>query len=649
MAASTSAAQQTPGLTPAPDAGDHLLSPASTSVSNSAQSTAAQRPHPRRRSLPTKPSVDGPAPKRRRRASINDTASKPSRAKQILPATNAQKEAEAAEDSDEGPYCLCGSANDGGKYIQCDLQSATAQEPQQPCAIWYHLKCVGIAPRDLAKIAQYHCARCTNNDGNHRLLDTAGAEISPHTRRSGTQIAYDMLDSATSSGSTMDDPEKWTRMLELCTRRGKIVEHAVPVVPASHVTAARLSQSPLFSAPFAVTESPLLLGMNVPEGGLTVEDIASSVGHDFPVEVIDVATQSSLGMPLGRFAALFVSPRRHQILNVISLEFSTSSLADRLARPLAVRELDLVNRYWPPDRRNAGDWPRVQNYLLMGMAGSYTDFHIDFAGTSVFYHVMRGAKTFYFIPPTVDNLGKYAAWLDSDNDASLALSVDRCLRVTVTAGSTLFIPSGWIHAVYTPEDATVYGGNFLHCGELDKQLCVHQLELGANIDSKFLFPNFNPLMWYTLAGLFPNTGSNTEWTPPPACHAHGVLAVAAYLTRDLAQPKGSTSTTPTSTSTSSSRQKRTSKTTHYPLVPPDLGCAPPDLLRRAASWSFDAVQTRFPARLPSALTLVRQVIRTAGKIDTQHGVFHNKPGSHRVRRPPQAVMTHVHEDHDLQL
>ena len=42
--------------------------------------------------------------------------------------------------------------------------------------------------------------------------------------------------------------------------------------------------------------------------------------------------------------------------------------------------------------------------------------------------------------------------------------------VTLDAGSTFFIPSGWIHAVYTPEDSLVFGGNFLHSFAIEKQI-----------------------------------------------------------------------------------------------------------------------------------------------------------------------------------
>jgi hypothetical protein len=37
-------------------------------------------------------------------------------------------------------------------------------------------------------------------------------------------------------------------------------------------------------------------------------------------------------------------------------------------------------------------YPKVQKYCLMSVAGCYTDFHIDFGGTSVWYHIIKGRK-----------------------------------------------------------------------------------------------------------------------------------------------------------------------------------------------------------------------------------------------------------------
>ena len=43
-------------------------------------------------------------------------------------------------------------------------------------------------------------------------------------------------------------------------------------------------------------------------------------------------------------------------------------------------------------------------------------------------------------------------------------------RCVVREGQTLFIPTGWIHAVLTTEDSLVFGGNFLHSLNIQLQL-----------------------------------------------------------------------------------------------------------------------------------------------------------------------------------
>ena len=71
--------------------------------------------------------------------------------------------------------------------------------------------------------------------------------------------------------------------------------------------------------------------------------------------------------------------------------------------PTIVREsLDWVPLVWPEhlfneqkDATNTVEnmkYPKVRKYVLMSVAGCYTDFHIDFGGTSVWYHVLKGAK-----------------------------------------------------------------------------------------------------------------------------------------------------------------------------------------------------------------------------------------------------------------
>lgn len=69
----------------------------------------------------------------------------------------------------------------------------------------------------------------------------------------------------------------------------------------------------------------------------------------------------------------------------------------------------------------------------------------------------------------------YEHWMASANQSETFFGdqVDACYRLSLAAGQTLFIPTGWIHAVYTSTDSMVFGGNFLHSFNIGLQLqCV---------------------------------------------------------------------------------------------------------------------------------------------------------------------------------
>ena len=124
----------------------------------------------------------------------------------------------------------------------------------------------------------------------------------------------------------------------------------------------------------------------------------------------------------------------------------------------------------------------VQKYCLISAASSYTDFHIDFGGSSVWYHVCRGDKIFYLIEPNAANLAAYESWNAMKNHSEHFLAdrlvsgsgggdgMQHCYRFEVREGNTIFLPSGWIHAVYTPRDSLVFGGNFLHSYDIPLQI-----------------------------------------------------------------------------------------------------------------------------------------------------------------------------------
>ena len=125
---------------------------------------------------------------------------------------------------------------------------------------------------------------------------------------------------------------------------------------------------------------------------------------------------------------------------------------------------------------------------------------MDFGGTSVWYHILKGGKVFWLIPPTENNLALYERWVLSGKQSDIFFgdTVDKCARIALTEGNTFFIPTGWIHAVYTPVDSLVFGGNFLHSYGIDKQLKIAHVEDTTKVPQKFRYPFFTEMLWYVL-------------------------------------------------------------------------------------------------------------------------------------------------------
>jgi len=230
--------------------------------------------------------------------------------------------------------------------------------------------------------------------------------------------------------------------------------------------------------------------------------------------VIDVDTQTEL-LPkwnLGRFAQYLRSSRRKKVYNSISLEFSHTALSPLVEIPRIARELD-----WSTHLTTIDFYPKIQKYCLMSAAGSFTDFHIDFGGSSVWYHVLSGQKVFLFVEPTDTNLKAYEIWSNADiTDYSyFGNSVTSVHQLVLCPGQTVFIPAGWIHAVYTPVDSLVFGGNFMHNFNIKMQLEVYALEKRTAVPKKFCVPNYEQIMWHVALALFRELSGNprklSEW------------------------------------------------------------------------------------------------------------------------------------------
>ncbi|BHF71833.1 Lsd1/2 complex PHD finger containing protein Phf2 [Sparganum proliferum] len=268
------------------------------------------------------------------------------------------------------------------------------------------------------------------------------------------------------------------------------------------------------------------LRMKVPPRTFSLLDVVEFSDRNIPIDVIDVALQSDMKMPLGQFVDLFLARPRERILNVLSFEYSQTKLASLVRPPHVVKELSLVDNCWPEDDDGQRDdysscdtdcvsslRPNVQKYCLMSMGDSYTDFHIDFGGSSVWYHILWGEKIFYVAPPTRENLEAYWRWngmadnryvyfpdllplCKTDKNVPDGRPMPQVARLHMRAGETILLPAGWIHAVYTPCDSLVFGGNFLTQLAIPLQLSVYRMEQKQGTAQRFLFPYFEKLHWY---------------------------------------------------------------------------------------------------------------------------------------------------------
>jgi len=201
--------------------------------------------------------------------------------------------------------------------------------------------------------------------------------------------------------------------------------------------------------------------------GITVDQIGDILGDKHKLPIIEAASQQERGSSTMKEWRQYWSQdpaKRETILNVISLEFSHTKLARYVKTPQSIRAIDWIENLWPTEHRTRGDYPGVQNYLLMGAAGSYTNFHIDFGGSSVWYNVVKGEKIFLLVQPTDRNLKQFQQWhlLPAEDANYFTDNVDATVKLVIKEGNSIVIPSGWIHAVYTPQDSIAFGGNFLH-------------------------------------------------------------------------------------------------------------------------------------------------------------------------------------------
>jgi len=305
----------------------------------------------------------------------------------------------------------------------------------------------------------------------------------------------------------------------------------------------RLIQRDGFERPILVAQ-PEGLDLRVPPKSFTVRDVRNCVGPTRVIDVMDVKTQKNIEMSMKDWCKYYESKTKDRLLNVISLEFSHTKLDELVESPMIVKLLDWVDLVWPKflkesqtESTNTIDkmkYPKVQKYCLMSVKGSYTDFHLDFGGTSVWYHILKGKKIFWMVPPTELNLQVFEEWTLSGMQQNVFFgdTVEECFRVQLVAGNTFFIPSGWIHAVYTLEDSLVFGGNFLHSFGIENQLKVSRIEDATKVPAKFRYPFYTEILWYAVQHYVYCLTRKDHLHRPETTAAANTVATTAATVRD---------------------------------------------------------------------------------------------------------------------
>jgi hypothetical protein len=378
--------------------------------------------------------------------------------------------ASSSDDSEDNQiYCICRRTtkeyDDPDDFmIECDK-----------CEDWLHGKCIKIPQYTVNDIESYVCPRCIRDDtktvykkrANYHRNNIYDSEADELPIQNGTPIMVKNL-------LTRNFPDALTCGIVNRMRDGADLN-------------LDFFNKHDFTAPILVEQADHL-GLKVPPkiDYDEIERIVNDSKHS--LDVIDVEKQEAFTMTLGHLVEYFKQVPRTKILNLLSFEITYTNLNKVIISPRIVDELSWVtNGVWPENmdifendkninlteiRKDITKRPAVQKYCLMSAANSYTDFHVDFGGSSVWYHVAKGEKYFYLIEPTQSNLNKYEQWNSSKNlnEIFLADIVDKCYIFKITEGNTILIPSGWIHAVFTPTDSIVFGGNFLHSFNISLQI-----------------------------------------------------------------------------------------------------------------------------------------------------------------------------------
>ncbi|VEU19446.1 DEKNAAC100421 [Brettanomyces naardenensis] len=420
----------------------------------------------------------------------------------------------------------CGRVQDDDETLQiewicCDI-----------CHRWYHATCVDVKESEIKLIREFHCPNCSKFEGpslltrtssrHHKRIDYIALNEGDDPREVNHHPHIEDFNSF-QNDQPIDELVYLVDPKKDCNELGILDDSVLMNI----ILKTRLKKPILIRGcnPSVKPNYDRRIHLNFKFPRFNIEQLTELIGHDLKVPVMDVMTQNnSPNWTMDRWRDYFKKDPedRDKIKNVISLEFSETDLGKHVEIPKVVRDVDIVSKLFDSalGKRllDAGiERPKVTKYVLMSVADAFTDFHIDFAGTSVYYTILSGKKQFLMYPPTDRNLDLYKKWCDSDDQNSIWFGdlvptltlkeqlkyegtvdpayINNGFKVDINSGDLLLLPSGWIHAVYTPSDSLIIGGNFLNLLSLENHLKSYEIEVDIKVPDKFKFPSFLKIVW----------------------------------------------------------------------------------------------------------------------------------------------------------
>ncbi|KAF1329480.1 hypothetical protein FI667_g5775, partial [Globisporangium splendens] len=354
------------------------------------------------------------------------------------------------------------------------------------CALWFHRVCVRVAPQ-LLKFACYACSKqggapsdaflSSPHDAVKTMDDTTMTTTGFYDPSPEFSLRYptptvSISSSAqnahtTGSSSPMRLHKKHTDEFRAVLTSGFFSKDGVRTLQAQDFPPSFFQTHPVACEDPIVVQhnSHGVAGLHEPFPALGVVEITALLAQNVCMRSVDVESQESFNLSSSGWNARLGD----QKTTPVNAQFRVAGtrFERQVAAPHAVSEVDW--HYSVPSQKASSKVPQQQvvtmNPDLFGAyfgTNSFQDFTIAPGGKCAWLSVSDGDAWVYLIPPTAHNLRTFQHWRRSPERTRvfLAQQVDQCIQCVVSKASTLFIPAGWISAIFSPHACSFYMGFF---------------------------------------------------------------------------------------------------------------------------------------------------------------------------------------------